>query len=335
VKRYGPDASWQQPQINNVAIPDVIFPAVKRIRLPHVARMGVAIDGSGNWWPHSPSPAVLPSFSPYQTQPTQYIDVFNQGTVPFRYRIRTGVPWVTVSSVQGRVGKQVRVFVYVDFSRAPAGTRTVPITITGAHGRTVVVRAVVQKPWTPRSKLRGFVESGGVVSINAPDYTRAVNSREVTWTRIPNVGRNGDGMEPFPVTSRSFTPGGHSPRLEYDMSLFTKGPVSVWVYLSPRNNVLWGNGLRYAVSIDNEKPQIVNIQKTTGADDSAMNRQWERVTSDNISLTSTRHLIRRPGVHVLKLWMVDPTLAIQKVVVDAGGMQQSFLGPPESKKVSS
>lgn len=49
VERYGPNASWQQPEKNNVALPDEIFPAVKRIDVPDTADMGVAIDGSDEW----------------------------------------------------------------------------------------------------------------------------------------------------------------------------------------------------------------------------------------------------------------------------------------------
>src|SRR6266851_2317681 len=69
VARYGPNAPWQEPELNNVAIPDVIFPAVQRIQLPAGAELGVAIDGSSNWWPGEQTPAVLPVFSPYQVQP--------------------------------------------------------------------------------------------------------------------------------------------------------------------------------------------------------------------------------------------------------------------------
>jgi hypothetical protein len=106
--------------------------------------------------------------------------------------------------------------------------------------------------------------------------------------------------------------------------------VTVWTYLSPRANVLPTDGLHYAVSIDDAAPQVVNVTVATGASDATMNRQWERITSENVSLTSTTHAIGAAGVHTLKFWMVDPTVILQKIVVDTGGLKPSYLGPPES-----
>lgn len=327
VARYGPNAPWQEPELNNWAIPDIIFPAVQRIQLPTTPQMGVAVDGSASWWPAEstqPTP-TLPEFSPFQSQPAQFIDVFNRGSVPFRFHISPAVPWLEAQPSSGTVDKQVRATFTVDWHRAPTGTTQIPITITGSEGTTVTVTAPVFNP--DQHPHSGFIEANGYVSIEADHYTRAIGSDAISWVRIADIGRTGSGMEAFPVTSPSQPLG---PRLEYAMTLFSTGPVTVWAYLSPRNDALNVNGLKYAVSFDGDTPQTVNATAATGASDATMNRQWERNTSDNVNLTATTHTIAGPGAHVLKFWMVDPTVVLQKLVVDTGGLRPSYLGPPES-----
>jgi len=332
VARYGPNAPWQEPELNNWAIADVIFPAIQRIQLPAVAQMGVAVDGSASWWPGpaGQAAAVLPAFSPFQSQPGQFIDVFNRGSASFQVRISAAVPWLKAQPSSGTVDKQVRAAFSVDWERAPKGTTHVPITVTGSEGTTVTVTATVFNPDRGLLGRDGFVEANGYVSIEADHFSRAVGSAGISWVRIADIGRTGSGMEAFPVTAPSRTPGGSSARLEYAMTLFTTGPVTVWAYLSPRNDVLDAGGLKYAVSFDGDAPQTVNATVATGASDATMNRQWERNTSDNVNLTSTVHTIGRAGAHVLKFWMVDPTVVLQKLVVDTGGLRPSYLGPPES-----
>lgn len=117
------------------------------------------------------------------------------------------------------------------------------------------------------------------------------------------------------------------------MSLLSAGTVAVWAYLSPRNPALPTGGLRYALSFDDKAPRTVDIHAATGADDGLMNSEWARNTSDNVNVTSTRHVIAAPGVHRLKFWMVDPTVVLQRLVIDTGGLRPTYLGPPESRRV--
>jgi len=310
VARYGPNAPWQQPEKNNVALPDEIYPYLKRIEVPVAAAMGVDLDGG--------DPVTLPAFSPYQAQPAQYLEVYNKGTTPFAYRITPAVPWVHVTPRAGQVDQQVRATVRVDWRRAPKGTTTVPITVTGANGAQVTVRAPIDNPVL---RPRGFVEANGYVAMEADHYTRKVGD----WRLLPGIGKTGNGLTPL---------GGAGARLEYAMTLTTTGPVKVTAVLSPRNNVRPTDGLKYAISLDDQPPQTVNITKATGADDTTMNRQWERNTSDNVNRTTTTHTVAAAGTHTLKFWMVDPTVIVQRLEVDTGGVRYSYLGPPESRRVT-
>jgi hypothetical protein len=231
------------------------------------------------------------------------------------------------------VTTQVRATVTVDWARAPTRTTEVPITVIGPGGATVVVAAVVQNPPVAPAELRGFVEANGYVSIEAAHFSRAVNGDGVAWMSIEDLARTGDGVKAFPATAASRVPGGDEPRLAYTMTLFTAGPVTVWAYLSPRNNVLHGDGIRYAVSLDDGPIQVVNTTTATGIDPALLNRRWQRVTSDNVNLTATTHRVDRAGVHTLYFWLVDPTVVVQKLVVDTGGVRPSYLGPPESMRL--
>ncbi|HEV7993086.1 MAG TPA: hypothetical protein VGP25_14770 [Gemmatimonadaceae bacterium] len=51
------------------------------------------------------------------------------------------------------------------------------------------------------------------------------------------------------------------------------------------------------------------------------------------TMSVSRHELHRPGAHASKLWMIDPGIVLQKLVVDDGGAKPSYLGPPESPRI--
>jgi hypothetical protein len=322
---------WQEPPRN-------VMPRVDVIQVPERGELGVSWEGQPTFGPPGqgggPPGGVgrnrelaFPEFDPYQKQ-RYFLDLFNRGQTPVDYTVETGQPWLLVSSAAGRIDKEKRLWVSVDWSRAPAGTSRVPVTISGPDARKVVIQTVVKNPSSPRpEELSGFVEGNGYVSMEAEHYSRAVARAPVAWLRIPDLGRTLSGMTAQPVTAPSQSPGGDGggARLEYRMVLFDSGAVTVRAYLSPTLNFSGRKeGLRYAVSFDDAPPQIVDIAADTTT------RAWDQLVADNVSVTASSHQLARPGAHVLKFWLVDPGVVLQKLVVDAGGVKPSYLGPPES-----
>jgi hypothetical protein len=311
--------SWQEPPRN-------MMPRVDVIQVPATAEMGVAAEGQEvvrSFGP--PRPLALPEIDSYQRQ-TYAVELYDRGSAPFTYTVAPSDPWLVVSPAAGTVSDTRRLDVSVDWGKAPAGRQRGTLTITAAGARPVTVEVPMANYGAPaRDQLVGFVQGNGVVSMEAEHYTTAVSAGPVHWQRIPDFGRTLSGMTPMPVTAPSRLPGGDSPRLEYRMTMHDSGAVTVKTFLSPVFNfTARPEGMRVALSFDEEQPQVVNVTADTTLG------SWEQAVADNIVVMTTHHQLARPGVHVLKYWMVDPGVVVQKLVVDAGGMRPSYLGPPES-----
>lgn len=168
-----------------------------------------------------------------------------------------------------------------------------------------------------------FVEKEGYVSIEAPHYTRFADNEKARWIIIPDLGKTLSG-----VTVR--IPHGDLEAapcyLEYDMELTTTGEVRVEVLVSPTLNFNGNRGLRYAVSFDGGKEQIVNFNGHYRGELG----QWQ---AESIIKTSTTHHISEAGRHTLRFRVLDPGIVLQKIMVDTGGLKPSWLGAPESERM--
>ncbi|MGI4737905.1 MAG: glycosyl hydrolase 115 family protein [Janthinobacterium lividum] len=170
-------------------------------------------------------------------------------------------------------------------------------------------------------------DNAGYVSLEAEHYTQAVNAGPITWQRLPDLGRTAGAITTMPVTAApTATPGGSSPHLEYRISLAQAGPVTVSAYLAPTLDFTNTTGLRYAVSLDEEAPQLINLHTNLNPDNG--NRPWERAVAENIILKTSQHNVAAAGAHVLKFWRVDPGVVLEKLVVSQGAVPATYLGPP-------
>ncbi|MBF9140752.1 glycosyl hydrolase 115 family protein [Hymenobacter properus] len=169
--------------------------------------------------------------------------------------------------------------------------------------------------------------AGAYVSLEAEQYTKAVNAGPLSWQRLPDLGRTLGAVSTYPTTvAPTETPGGNSPHLEYRINLAQAGPVTVSAYLAPTLDFTNTTGLRYAVSLDDEAPQIINLH--TGMKSGEGNRSWERIVANSINLKTSQHNVAAAGAHTLKFWRVDPGVVLEKLVVSAGELPVTYLGPP-------
>ena len=328
---------WNEPPLN-------IMPAVSEVQPRTGADVSVAVEGSEQvadtipavFLDRSTSQRKLPALD-VNGQRSSFIEVFNRGDRPFTYTARTEQPWLKLHVVDGKAGEPVllqqRVAVSVDWDAAPTGDSTGYMIVETGGDRAWRLAVPVRKPAAPLPE--GFVESRGVVAIEAASHAREVAPPGRQWLRLPGHSRTGDGMTPLPVdVPAPADPKAATMRLEYPVNLSSSGKLTVHTTVAPTLKFQpdWpANGLRFAVSIDDGPLQIVNMHAASGVGDG--NREWERNVSNSSSTFQTRHEVSSPGPHVLKFWVLEPGVVLHKMVIDAGGLKPSYLGPQESAYV--
>jgi hypothetical protein len=264
----------------------------------------------------------LPALDPYE-KANRYIEVFNRGSQPFQFTATADVPWLMLSQEKGSIDKEQRLLVDVRWGQVPAGASVAHVVISGPGGAEASVEVPLSHARTDR--LSGFVETGGVVAIEAEHYARATAPGGRKWLRVPGLGHTLSGMTTLPVDAAPATLG-DGMRLEYDVHLFKAGDVKVQATLAPTLKFRPGPGFRYAVSFDDEAPKIVDVH----ADSS--DRHWSQTVSDGVTRLVSEHRISKAGRHTLKFWALDSGLVLERIVIDDGGLKPSYLGPPESPR---
>ncbi len=182
----------------------------------------------------------------------------------------------------------------------------------------------IETPEIPNSEL-AFSESDGYVSIEAENYQKANETKNIHWDVIPGLGKTGSAITTFPQNKYPVI--SDSVYLEYFINFKSTGDFEVSVLVSPTLNFNANKGLRYTISFDGSSEQIVNInQKYT-------QQEMEHWQANRINQTTTKHQISTPGLHRLRIRVLEPGIVLQKILIDTGNLKPSYLGPPQSEQL--
>ncbi|WP_348825094.1 glycosyl hydrolase 115 family protein [Flavobacterium aestuarii] len=168
-----------------------------------------------------------------------------------------------------------------------------------------------------------FQESSGYVSIEAEHFVKSNNSKKIHWEIIPDFGKTKSGITTFP--QNAYTDPDENIFVEYQVNLESTGECNVQLLLAPTLNFNNNKGLRYEISFDDEKPQIINFNGHYRGELG----KWQ---AEQIIRSSSKHTILKTGMHKLRFRVLDPGIVLQKILIDTGGLKPSYLGAPESNQ---
>lgn len=281
---------------------------------------------------------VLPEFTNLKPG-SHFFDIYSAGTQALSWTASASEPWVVLDRTAGECQYTERVNVSVDWSKVPAGSNEASISVRAGNDTRMLHVSATRHPDAVLEAAAGMaVESNGVVVIDPCEYSRKDDCYNVVFDRVDGLGFDNHVMrlgDPFAdvnyylphlvLTSNYVATTGNRrfPCLEYDFYTTSAGYVDVYTYMMPifpmnnDENV----GSRYGVMVDNSPvylPEASAPYYTT---------LWIQSILRNCRINKTTHYLNKPGKHTLKIYAVHPGMMIQKIVIDAGGMQQSHLGP--------
>ncbi len=293
---------------------------------------------------------VLPVFNAY-TKNSYYVDVFLKGKGNLKWEAKPKVDWIKISKTSGVLNEnklEERLWVTINWDKVPKGKnkkeaplghdyQLIPPSYKinsaiefSSNTSTINIGVSVFNPALDAlMTYTGFVEDKGFVSIHAENFARKKTGKEANWEIFKGLGYSNKVSVSLPRTARSETEINgilkNSPVLEYDFYTFNFGEADVVLQAIPTHAFFKGRGVRCAVSIDDEDPKIVDFQ-TFGRSDS-----WKQNVLKNAAVKSTKQIINKAGKHTLKIWMVDPGVMIDQILIDLGGWKKSYTFPPETK----
>jgi hypothetical protein len=270
-------------------------------------------------------PQRLPQFCIY-TNDRYFIDIYNNTKTQFQWNAKTSDRWLRVSETSGTLDGFRRL--WVEIAPELITECTTGVIELSACGITKTVNVQVSAAGIP-TLFKGFIEKDGIVSINACNYSRKKPSACDQWSSVSGLGHNCDVMTIYPQNTAGFSNIDdiikNAPVLEYDFYALNSGAVTITTYCVPAHKNNSDMNLCYAIGIDEH---TLCVTDTEAAE---YTNQWSQNVMRAMTINHSSHVIDKIGAHTLKLYMVDPGLLIEKIVIQSSvSIKESYFGPPQT-----
>lgn len=339
---------WSMPENNTLPLMEKVTPLAK-------PAIGVAVEGDERSWNgKEKTVATLPTFDSF-SKSGYYIDVFNCGSGSFKFKAKADKKWIKLSQTAGVVDKDVRLTVNIDWTKLTDGVSEGEVKLVqGSVEIPVKVKAV--KAALPVTDKPFYGRLTGEYSIPANGFNANIPGKNARWTFLPDLGRSEGCMGAKPVTAPVALPK-DAAVLEYNVYLANEDSTKICLGILPTQDVNPERGLRIAVALDDDEPKVIDARKgmldtfneytkknlarskslkplpSSETDVKLIGRHQSRRNDvfDNLRWLDINMSYDKPGLHTLKIYMVDPEIVLETIVVNPDNSHPSYMGAPVIK----
>ena len=171
-----------------------------------------------------------------------------------------------------------------------------------------------------------FQPSDGYIAMDAEHYYSIMEPNEAKWTVIPYMGRTRSGISLQPY-SADVNGGSITYRFEVPEGV---NEVDVHVITASTLAFQRMEGHRYTVGFEGQQPVEVNFNGELNEEPENVYRITYPTVARRVIDKSVKLKVDKAGVKSLVVSPLDPGVVLQKIVVDFGGYQPSYLFGKES-----
>ncbi|KAM0230650.1 hypothetical protein ACHAPO_009176 [Fusarium lateritium] len=344
---YGYEDTWHAPSRDMIS--GLSFVQRRQNSNPIVGQMGVAVEGhegvrvgrinEESERTHPSRRDLVPGLtlgpmSRYGPD-FRWFDVFTRGVPTINWSTPAPYPWILLSQTEGALlpgQDDVRVQISIDWSQVPEDFQEdVLIDVRSREGDFEQVHLPIDGRQVADS-FHGFVEQDCYISIPATDC-----NIDKPYLILPDTGRLETGSVTLAPGTRTE---GAIPYLGYPLFTFSETvETELVLYFGTTLDLSSEDILTYDVQIDEGQSQTYTLQRRTPeSEKNAADKGWASAdgwffaASDNVWVRRHDVGILKTGVHNLKLRLSHANILLEKVVVNFGGVQESYLGPPGSTR---
>ena len=324
---------WSMPRDNSL-------PRISRIPEPAAEpALGVAVEGNDKAAPHQVESLALPTFDSMNAQeyPVTLFNRSDKGRIDCV--ITSDKPWVKIPEKVSVYGAADKTFnVSIDWKTVPAGTSNATITVAadGMKPVKIAVKAVsASVPVKNVLEVYGSVVPAPIV-IPASGFTAKRGIKGANWQKVTGLGRWSNAMAVFPLPTPAVLPPDPSPTMEYSVYIPEPGKVTVDVEIMPIFPDKDDTGLHGATYRELRIGTAFDDDPVTVTD--TLSRNFKRLNNEifeNVRKVRVTHEVKEAGLHKFKVVMVDPLVAVERLVFYPELVRKSYLGAPftEAHKV--